>query len=821
MQIGPIMKHSPVRSRLSVGAAVIAAALWLYCAIPAASVPANPQCSFMIFPQNKSYDATGTAGGVDQIDVGTQANCPWTAVSNVDWLIITNGTNHTGPGGVSFSVQPNTGPPNTSTSPRIGTMTIAGLTFTATQSGCSFSLDHFSRCFPFDGGTDTVTVLTGSTTACDWLPVASASWIQIIGVVGPGNGHFDYSVAGNQGPTARTGTISVGGLIFTVNQDSGISCAFPITPASQVFSASGGAGVINVTSPQCSPCTWTAVSNDPWIAITSGASSGEVRYSVATNTGVTARRGSISVANQTFLIRQSTLLCSYAISPQNQSFGVSGGTGIIEMTATPQSCAWTASSDAPWITITRGGSGSGNGQVDYSVDPNPNGALRSGTITLGGQTLAVSQDGGGCSYSILPVSQGFAAAGGLGNVAISAGPGCAWTAASNDSFITITSAANGSGNGTIDFSVAGNTGAHSRTGTMTIAGQTLTVVQAGTSDSADLSITVAGTPTPVAAGTRVTYQITVSNAGPNPAVGVTVNETIPAGTTFDSIQSPGSTQTPSPGRSGRVTCSLSSIPSGGSVAIQLLVNVLAAPGMVLSDNASVTSLTPDPVASNNSAMATTPVLGGGIITLKWNQPAQVAPGSTPAPTNLMAGPGAGATNEAVIQGAGFVPPADAACILTGYNIYISSSQPVLTIPSNLWLVVPPTTSSQAPVGPAGSFYVVTSLWNCGGTIVESGLTGSSGSNQTGVPAGPEIDSVKVGGKIKATGTGFADSVKVFIGGTGFSRGAAVKNSNTLVVQKGTLSDGTSVGDVITPGATVIISFQNSDGGIGSFSFTQH
>jgi len=118
------MKHSPVRSRLSVGAAVIAAALWLYCAIPAASVPANPQCSFMIFPQNKSYDATGTAGGVDQIDVGTQANCPWTAVSNVDWLIITNGTNHTGPGGVSFSVQPNTGPPNTSTSPRIGTMTI-------------------------------------------------------------------------------------------------------------------------------------------------------------------------------------------------------------------------------------------------------------------------------------------------------------------------------------------------------------------------------------------------------------------------------------------------------------------------------------------------------------------------------------------------------------------------------------------------------------------------------------------------------------------------------------------------------------------------
>jgi uncharacterized repeat protein (TIGR01451 family) len=491
------------------------------------------------------------------------------------------------------------------------------------------------------------------------------------------------------------------------------------------------------------------------------------------------------------------------------------------MTATPQSCAWTASSDAPWITITGGGSGSGNGQVDYSVDPNPNGIPRSATIVLGGQALTVNQDGSGCSYSILPVSQGFAAAGGDGSVAISAGPGCDWMAASNDGFITITSAKSGTSNGTVSYSVAGNNGAHSRSGTMTIAGQTLTVVQAGTADSADLSITVAGAPTPVAAGTRLTYQITVSNAGPDPAVGVTVNEAIPNGTTFDSIQSPGSCQSPQPGHSGRVTCSLSSIPGGGSATIQLLVNVLAAPGVVLSDNASVTSLTPDPVSGNNSAMASTPILGGGIITLRWNQPAQVAPGSTPAPTNLMAGPGSGATSQVAVPADKIIPQADAACILTGYNIYISSSQPVLTIPSNLWIVVPPTTNSQAPVGPAGSFYVVTSLWNCGGTIVESGLTGSSGSNQTGVPAGPEIDSVKVGGKIKATGTGFSDNVKVFIGGTGFSRAATVKNANMLVVQKGPLTDGTSVGDIVTPGTTVLISVQNSNGGIGSFSFTQH
>jgi hypothetical protein len=115
--------------------------------------------------------------------------------------------------------------------------------------------------------------------------------------------------------------------------------------------------------------------------------------------------------------------------------------------------------------------------------------------------------------------------------------------------------------------------------------------------------------------------------------------------------------------------------------------------------------------------------------------------------------------------------------------------------------------------------VVTSLWGCGGTIIESGLTGSGGSNQTGVPAGPVILSIKAGGKIKATGTGFTDDVQVFIGAVGFSRPASVRNENTLVVQKGALADGSNLGDVLTPGKTVIMSFRNRNGGIGSFSFT--
>jgi hypothetical protein len=92
-----------------------------------------------------------------------------------------------------------------------------------------------------------------------------------------------------------------------------------------------------------------------------------------------------------------------------------------------------------------------------------------------------SDCGGTCTYNISPTSASYAAAGGTGNVSVTAGTGCSWTAVSNATFITITGGASGTGNGTVSYLVAVNTGSTSRTGTMTIAGRTFTVTQAGTS----------------------------------------------------------------------------------------------------------------------------------------------------------------------------------------------------------------------------------------------------------------------------------------------------------------------------------------------------
>ena len=88
--------------------------------------------------------------------------------------------------------------------------------------------------------------------------------------------------------------------------------------------------------------------------------------------------------------------------------------------------------------------------------------------------------GGTCSFSINPTSASFAAAGGTASVTVTTTAGCNWTAASNNSFITITSGASGSGSGTVSYSVAANTSTLSRNGSLTIAGLTHSVSQAGT-----------------------------------------------------------------------------------------------------------------------------------------------------------------------------------------------------------------------------------------------------------------------------------------------------------------------------------------------------
>jgi hypothetical protein len=342
------------------------------------TVTQNSGCTFMLTPTSQNFVA---AGGMNSVSVTSGTGCAWTAVSNNGFITVNSGTPGSGNGTVNYTVAANTGPA------RMGTMTIAGITFNVTQdSGCTFMLTPTSQNFTAPGGSNSVNV--SQTTSCSWTAVSNDAFIIIdSGTPGSGNGTVGYHVTANTGPM-RTGTMTIAGITFTVTQDA--ACAFNLSSLSQHFVSTGGMDSVNVIAG--TGCTWTAVSNDGFIMVTMGASgsgNGTVNYTVAANAGP-ARMGTMTIAGITFTVSQDSG-CMFTLSRNHQSFAGNGGPGSVNVIASDSACPWTASTSATYIHITSGTPGMGNGALQYTVDANPGPTIRSDTITIAGQTYTVYQ----------------------------------------------------------------------------------------------------------------------------------------------------------------------------------------------------------------------------------------------------------------------------------------------------------------------------------------------------------------------------------------------------------------------------------------------
>jgi Putative binding domain, N-terminal len=168
--------------------------------------------------------------------------------------------------------------------------------------------------------------------------------------------------------------------------------------------------------------------------------------------------------------------CTYVLSPTNASFGTTGGQGSVSVDASADTCTRTATSNASWLTVTSGASGTGDGAVGYLVAPNTGGS-RSGTLTIGGQPFTVSQSG--CSFTVSFSTTTFPSTASTGTITVTAtGTNCPWTASDNRNWITLTPT-NGTGSRTVTFSLTANNSTSSRTGRITVAGTQITITQRG------------------------------------------------------------------------------------------------------------------------------------------------------------------------------------------------------------------------------------------------------------------------------------------------------------------------------------------------------
>ena len=424
-------------------------------------IPPGPGCTYALSTAGMNVSQSG---GPSQVSVITPNGCGWAAQSNVAWMSIVGSPFGSGPGVVTFSVDATDG------ASRSGTLTIAEQTLTVVQAaGCTYTVDPTFHNAGNSGGSGSVTVQTAQ--GCAWSSASGASWITITdGASGNGPGKVAFTIAANSG-TARQASLTVAGQTVAVTQTDG--CAYGISPSSQSVGAGASSGTVSVTT--SAGCPWSASSGASWITISSGSSgsgSGQVGYAVAANSGP-ARQGSLTIAGRTFTISQESG-CSYNLSSSGASVPSTASSGSVSVT-TSGGCAWAASSGAPWITITGGSSGSGPGQVGYSIAVNT-GPARQSSLTIAGRSFSISQ-ASGCTYSVSPTSGDFPAAGGTGAPTVTTAPGCPWNASGGSGGWITFPTPNNTGPGPAQFVVAPNAG-EPRSDSVTIAGQPFTVRQA-------------------------------------------------------------------------------------------------------------------------------------------------------------------------------------------------------------------------------------------------------------------------------------------------------------------------------------------------------
>lgn len=501
-----------------------------------------PGCAYAIAPASQSFEATGGTGSVA---VTAGENCAWTATTGASWITITNGSG-TGTGTATYTVAANEG------AYRTAVIIVAGQSVTVIQAGaggncltplaltpgqpvsgqlsnadCRSRLrsDNFSSSvfytdrYLFTGTAGQQVRLTAtSTNFVPYLYLTTAAGT----VLADGRQRIPASGSVFVLPATATYIVEVtsessgGAGSYMLNLETlQANCGYTVAPALLRFDPAGGTGAVTVTAP--ADCPWLAVSNASWLTITgaaSGAGNGTVNIAVAANNTTVLRRATLTIATQVVTIEQAGTGGTCLPQPLTVNQPVMGSLGNADCQTTDR-YSFTAMAgeqlaallnttafnptlrvlDAQGRVLASGttrapalGFVSVPATGTYFVEVG-NSSPTTATYTLTLLSLAAN-----CTYALTPTAQQFEAAGGMGSVLVTAPDNCPRVASANVSWLTITAGGDGSGTGTVEFTVAPNTGTTQRTGTLNIGGRLFTVEQAGANGScATQPITVGAT----------------------------------------------------------------------------------------------------------------------------------------------------------------------------------------------------------------------------------------------------------------------------------------------------------------------------------------
>jgi hypothetical protein len=183
---------------------------------------------------------------------------------------------------------------------------------------------------------------------------------------------------------------------------------------------------VTVTAAASRDCVWSASSASPWLQVSPATGQGDGTLTIVADANSTGevRIGAVIINDVHLAVTQgappppaqptaepapgqppapapvpapaptpgSGSSCSFNVTPRSASFSSSGGSGTIAVTA-PSTCAWTAKASDKWIDITSDDRDTGSGVVRYKVDSHKGKDSRSGSITVAGTTVTITQAG--------------------------------------------------------------------------------------------------------------------------------------------------------------------------------------------------------------------------------------------------------------------------------------------------------------------------------------------------------------------------------------------------------------------------------------------
>jgi hypothetical protein len=273
-----------------------------------------------------------------------------------------------------------------------------------------------------NGSTATFNVTSNTS----WTAASNQTWLAVSPTSGSGNGTVTVTAQANPLSTTRTATVTVSGSgvtsqTVTVTQAAGVATLSILPTTLDIGATEGSTATFNVTS----NISWTAASNQTWLAVSPASDTGDSIITVTaqanplstTRTAMVTVSGS-GVTSQTVTVTQAAGVATLSILPTTLDIGATeGSTATFNITSNTN---WTILSDQDWLSVNPA-SGTGDSIITVTAQANPSASARTAIVTVSAtgvdsQTITVTQEmgtgiteieAGKCAIYPNPFTNGF------------------------------------------------------------------------------------------------------------------------------------------------------------------------------------------------------------------------------------------------------------------------------------------------------------------------------------------------------------------------------------------------------------------------------